>query len=458
MKVFYIFIPALALLTVTFNSCKKQDDFLNQKPNVSLSTISSLNDCQLLLNNEDLFNTNDISLGEISSDDFYLSTGMFARVQIIDQNAYTWAKSIYPVGQNDYDWSLAYQRIYYSNAVLDALGTISHDGNQQTIYNELKGKALFFRGLSFYNLVQTFALPYDSATATKDLGIPLRLSSDLNVPTTRSSESDCYRQIVSDVTAAIPLLSDVPQYRTSPSKAACYGLLGRIYLAMANYSKALSAASTCLSYPFPLVDYNTITPAARSLIINGYFTEDIFHSTLYSYLSITPVFRSLADTNLYKMFDSTDLRKKMLYVQNSTGLYFRGTYDYRAYAYDGIASDEILLIRAECYARASQFGLALADLNTLLENRYRAGTFVPYTLAATGDIVALILTERRKELQYRGLRWTDLRRINKEPKYAVTLSRFVNGVSYTLLPNDIRYALPIPDNEIEVSGIPQNNR
>jgi len=39
-----------------------------------------------------------------------------------------------------------------------------------------------------------------------------------------------------------------------------------------------------------------------------------------------------------------------------------------------------------------------------------------------------------------------------------TVTHVINGVTYTLLPNDKRYALPIPDQEIQLTGIPQNVR
>ncbi|MNX64087.1 SusD family protein [compost metagenome] len=99
----------------------------------------------------------------------------------------------------------------------------------------------------------------------------------------------------------------------------------------------------------------------------------------------------------------------------------------------------------------------MEDLNTLLSKRFGAG-FVPYTATDQKNAILTILKERRKELLFRGLRWMDLRRLNKEPEYAVTLTRIVNGTTYTLPPNDPRYVYPIPPDEIAISGIEQNER
>lgn len=68
-----------------------------------------------------------------------------------------------------------------------------------------------------------------------------------------------------------------------------------------------------------------------------------------------------------------------------------------------------------------------------------------------------ILEERRKELILRGVRWGDIKRLNViEPTIALT--RTVGNEMYQILPNSPRYALPIPNDEIVMSGIEQNER
>jgi len=64
--------------------------------------------------------------------------------------------------------------------------------------------------------------------------------------------------------------------------------------------------------------------------------------------------------------------------------------------------------------------------------------------------------ERRKELIFRGLRWSDLRRLNMDTRFAVTLKRKVNNKEFLLLPKDARYTLQIPISVIKSSGIQQN--
>jgi hypothetical protein len=126
-------------------------------------------------------------------------------------------------------------------------------------------------------------------------------------------------------------------------------------------------------------------------------------------------------------------------------------------AFGGIATDEVYLTRAECYARTGNVASAMSDLNKLMLARWKTGTFVPFTAANAGDALAMILMERRKETPFRGLRWLDLRRLNSEGAN-ITLTRNINGQQYTLPPNDPRYALSIPTDIIALTGMAQNER
>jgi hypothetical protein len=452
---FNLFIISLLLIS----SCKKENNFLNAKPNAALAVPQTLNDLKLLLHNEGTFNIHDPALGEISSDDFYLTssawTGLYTST---DRNAFVWAKQIYDAGANIEDWNLPYKQVYTANTILEELSKIIYPGSQQNQADQIKGCALFYRAIAFYNLLQTFALPYDARTAGSELGIPLRLSSDLNKKVGRAPEQECYDQIIQDLITAVSLLPEIPPYKTQPSKSAANALLSRVYLALGNYSNALQYATACLNSYNSLTDYNSLVPSSNYQLSTSYLAEDIYHSVQVEYDSNSPNYVSITDSTLYRSYTANDLRKSIFFVMNGHLPYFRGTYDTKGYPYSGIATDEVYLIKAECNARLGNTAAAMTDLNNLLIKRWKNNTFLPYTATSSDDALTQILMERRKELLYRGLRWTDLRRLNKDSRFAVTLSRNLNKTLYTLPPNDSRYALPIPDNEIQLSGIPQNIR
>ncbi|MNT38972.1 hypothetical protein D3C71_1410060 [compost metagenome] len=63
------------------------------------------------------------------------------------------------------------------------------------------------------------------------------------------------------------------------------------------------------------------------------------------------------------------------------------------------------------------------------------------------DALNKVLIERRKELVWRaGLRWDDIRRLNKEGAN-ISLSRKLGNETYVLKAGSPQFAFPIPTNE-----------
>jgi hypothetical protein len=208
-----------------------------------------------------------------------------------------------------------------------------------------------------------------------------------------------------------------------------------------------------------LLDYNSLDTTLPFSPFSRFNDEVIFNCTLQS-TDITPLTLTvgLIDTSLYNSYDANDLRKE-LFFKDFGGLSFLGTYDGEFSLFAGIATDEVYLIRAECEARKNDIHHAMNDLNIVLQKRWRSGLFTPFIADTSDDALKIILKERRKELVMRGLRWTDLKRLNKDPRFADTLTRVIGGKIYTLMPNDPRYVYPIPDDVIGFNpDMPQNQR
>ncbi len=204
------------------------------------------------------------------------------------------------------------------------------------------------------------------------------------------------------------------------------------------------------------MDFDTLNAAATFPIVL-FNPEVIFHCTMISFTS-TSFNKAVADSNLYSSYDTNDLRKVIFYKNFSGALRIWGSYSKVTTNFCGLATDEMFLIRAEANARKGNLNNALNDLNTLPSKRYNSNSFIPVTATTADSALTKILIERKKELVFRSLRWSDLRRLNKDPKYAVTLSKTINGQTYTLQPNDPKYVFPIPPDEIRLSGIQQNPR
>lgn len=438
-------------LSVMLVSCKKSD-WYDVKSKSSLVIPASVADFQGLIDNYQVMNVNHVSLGEIASDDAYITDLSFGQLLPKERNAYTWSHNEPYLLLNDWGNGQdgVYLRVYYANLALDGLKKLNSSSDVQ--YNNVKGQALFTRSANLFELAQVFAPPYDPATAANELGIPVRLESDVNIPSKRGSLKDMYDQIINDLKEASNLMPEYALVPTRPSKGAAYALLARIYLSMENYDQAGFYANECLKIAPALLDFNSITTTSPA--IPPYNQEVMFQSLMVNSGGLS--YLSLIDRDLYDSYEANDLRKTKFFLLNANNtVSFNGSYFYAA-PFNGLATDEVYLIRAEANARAGKADAAMGDLNTLLRKRYVTNTYVDKTAGSADDALRKVLAERRKELIRRGQRWLDLRRLNRDERFRKTFTRVVAGNTYTLEPGSYKYTFPIPDDVIEKSGIQQN--
>ncbi|WP_316824727.1 RagB/SusD family nutrient uptake outer membrane protein [Pedobacter miscanthi] len=447
----------LLLSGLLFSSCQKE--FLDKKPDKALLIPTTLEDFTALMDNLSIFNISP-ALQEISADDFYATDAAVAGfTTVVQKNSYLWSGDLY---QNEpcADWNLPYQQIFYSNIILDGLKNLEGVEGSKSAWNTAKGSALFHRAFAFYNLVQLFSRTYDRKTAGEDLGIPLRLTADVNAKVGRATMQQVYDQLTIDLLEAEKLLPQQTRFKSRPSRAAVDALLARVYLGMENYELADKYAASALALNRSLLDYNTISLTASNPFPSSPATDNpevIFYDKLIPY-GFTSSTRATVADELYQLYADKDLRKSIFFA-GTAPFYVKGRYTgSRLQLFGGLAVDELYLIRAESLARLGQFADAMKELNTLLVTRWAKGTFQALNANDAEDALKIILKERRKELAFRGLRWGDLKRLNKDPRFAKTIVRTVAGQLYRLNPGDKRYVLPIPAEEIVASGIVQNER
>lgn len=447
-KVILLFVTMAILLS----SCKK---FLDAKTDKKLVVPESLQDVQALLDSYSLLNAYYPSIGGQSDDDFYLLYNYWNSLSIFNQNNYVWEKESY----NNNEWQYLYQMVLYTNISLETLEKISSTANNLNDWKRIKGAALFFRAYAFFQVAQFYAIPYDKNTASQSPGIPLRLSSDVNFKTQRSTLQEAYDQVIKDYKDAIQLLPVVTAPISRPSKAAAYAALSRTYLTMENYEMAGKFADSCLQLYSVLIDYNALD--TNSTTPFTMFNKEVIFPSRILGTGMLSVDNWKVDSILYRSYDQNDLRRALFYKSNGSSTFgFKGNYDGTTSStmFNGIAVDEIYLIRAECKARLGDKDSAMSDLNTLLIKRWKTSTFSPYIASNKEEALQKVLTERRKELASRCLRWFDLRRLNKNPLTQKTLVRVLNGQIYQLPPNDPRYTQYIPLDIIGMTGMQQNKR
>lgn len=444
----------IALISLIFITSCTKDKWFDHKQNTNQVVPSSVTDFQALLDNI-IMDWNSPYLAEIASDEHYITDVLFNSLNNNEKNAYTWSHS--QPYQSVVDWGISsdgtYTRVYYANLVLDGLKTASDPGNPE--FDDVKGEALFYRAKNFYDASQVYSPAYDSATAATDLGIPLRLESDINIPSARSTVKQAYNQIINDLLQAKDLLPVTPLYKTRPSKPACFALLARVYLSARDYTDAGRYADSCLKLYSTLVDYNTLVYTA-TYPLPIYNVQVIFNCSM-NVGNGPNTYNARIDPVLYSLYDSNDLRKKVMFTVNTDGSVSFKNGNYYNTVFTGMSVEEMYIVRAECSARAGQINAAMSDINTLLKYRYKNGTYIDKTAASASEALSIVLTERRKELLLHGLRWSDLRRFNKDPNTQVTLTRTVAGKTYILAPNSYNYTFPIPDDVISLAPQLQQN-
>ncbi|HTD94925.1 MAG TPA: RagB/SusD family nutrient uptake outer membrane protein [Chitinophagaceae bacterium] len=449
-------ISLIVLLLLLSNSgCKK---FLDEKPDKNLQLPTGIRETQALLDRNDLMNGSCPGYGEASADNQYVTDAGYKRLYTQgDKELYTWGLDIFSGLSSQYHaWSQLYAVIYITNVALDGISKVQRDDKNALQWDNVKGSALVFRARAYQELLFGWTKAYDKATAATDPGIALRMTTDFNERSVRADNETCYRQVTADLTAAAPLLPVQPVHSMRASRPAAYALLARTYLAMREYDSCRKYADLALQLKSTLIDYNTLDASAR-------FPVPRFNAEVIMFNAIPPVSSvsyglGIIDSNLYRSFEPNDLRRQVFFLDLGNGNYeFKGSYNGNYGYHGGEAVDELYLMRAECAARKGQTAAALQDLNTLLAKRWKTNTFVPITATDAQDALKKILVERRKELIYRDLRWMDIKRLNKEGAM-ISLHRTVNGQTYSLAPNDNRFALPFPLDVIQLSGMPQNER
>lgn len=441
-------------------SCEK---FLDKKPDVTIKHPISLDDLNAILNSEQNFNEVSFAHIESGTDDLRILPSHFQRLSNYYKDIYRWASGEDGIREEMvFSWQRPYRQILNCNVVLERLRTII--GGDEHLRRRIEGDALFLRSFTFFMLLQSYSPPYLIGDKDSELGIHLRLSSDVNQITNRSSLIESYNQVLGDLKKAIDLLPEQVSFKTRPNKAAAYALMARIKLTIGDYSAALKYAEECLKRQNQLIDYNLI-----NLHLNFPFfalnEEVIYHAVGAFPSQILNPRQVYVSHELYSLYQDNDLRKLAFFNSKGiNGFSFKGYYSGNGDSFfAGLVIDEVHLIASESLIRTQKINQGIDILNKLRKHRFKKESFTLLRAENELEALKLVLLERRKELPFRGVRWLDLRRLNRDKRFEKTLVRIIpdnsdNLMEVMLPPNDLRYTYLIPDYVIEETGIKQNPR
>ena len=437
----YIIIPAVAV-ALTMGSCGNKLDIEpvdNISSEIALSTPADINNALIgaytVIANGALYGNNLVLLPDIYASPGYVNwTGTFSTFRdISNQNIIATNEDVTRT------WTNAYKAINIANTVLESLDIITDEGQKA----EIEGKALFIRGIMYFELVRLYGLPYETGNANTNLGVPITTKAvkkldDIIKGITRNTVAETYTQAENDLLASISNLGDLPG-----DLAAAQGMLARLYLQQGKYDKARDLANTIIESGDYDLATNLETPFRTPNSSEGVFeiqqseqsnagsSNDGLATFYSSYTNATGGKVGRGDVSIipafYNSYAATDKRRtQMIYEGNGakTGLFTRKWYNY----FDNIPVvrlTELYLTRAECNSR---LGTSTGDspVNDINKLRTRAGID-----ALSSVTLADILTERDKELAFEGYKIHDLKRTKRNVgTYAYNADELVFPIPY----------------------------
>ncbi|WP_298710107.1 RagB/SusD family nutrient uptake outer membrane protein [Chitinophaga sp.] len=424
--------------------------------------------------------TDDVQAG--LNNDVSKSAG-FNRYAAFKQRMYRFdGGQIMDMGAQDSQWEPSYQHIYVYNTVINNVMDVTDATDREK--RRVRAEALVGRAFEYLLLVNLYAKHYDPATAATDFGVPMVLSEDINVPYERVSVAAVYDQIKKDLDMATPDLSEKVPNNFHPLKSVGFAFLSRMYLYMGDYEKALGNANEALKRNATLIDYKNYVniegttfgrvclPADSTGFPNADLNPESVWIRLGSASNGTMHGEVYAPEDLIATYaadlapGATDMRFQLFFCHGSSkfgsgsSVKFPGRELWAPYIEfnTGLSSPEVILIAAECEARVGDKNKALAHLNTLRDMRIKGNQ--PLVAATKDEALRIVLDERRRELRFIGpSRLIDLKRLNKDPRFAKTVTHKHESETWTLAPNDNRYILPVPPRVLAMNpGIPQYDR
>ena len=388
---------------------------------------------------------------------------------------------------NGYDTG-EFTKIFRANMVLESLDNV--DGTEED-KARLKAEAHFLRAYTYWGLANTYCLPY-VAENVDELGLPIKRSTSYEESAVRVSLKETYQFIESDLTEALkcitPLVQDGKNKHWRANTAAVHAFAARYYLHKEDYEQALYYADEVLKEYDVLVDYNT-EMREEDLTGMGFKVPITYEQDFYTnfekriawkemlymrYLSCSQIYSYFPSEELLGLYDKEhDLRYRYHFVEDYVRIWYGCDYEMSVYMFfssnqipTGPTTAEMYLVKAECQARLGQYEEAMRTVNLLRAKRMEPGEWVYLHADNVEDAVLQILDERRREMPF-AQRWYDLRRLNTNAEafddagevirqfYPVTETQInteAELITYTLKKGSRRYALPIPENEIELSN------
>ncbi|TCC82412.1 RagB/SusD family nutrient uptake outer membrane protein [Pedobacter hiemivivus] len=430
-----LIILSAVLLSLSISSCKK---YLDIEP-VGKVIPTTVEDFRALMTSAYLGFPKHKALLAFRTDELTLNN---------DNDNFSAVKDIYSwkdAGQDGltapFPYITFYKSIFYTNQVI---ADVEAKAGKSAETAQLKAEAYLLRAYAHFELLNMYAKPYNSATASTDRGVPISTTIDIEQKFPVATIEAVYNQIFSDLAAGQQLLTvdkwdSGKNYRFS--KRAALALSARIYEFRNEWDKALTTAQAVLTINNELEDLNV----AGSLLPNDYKSKENIMS-LEEVMDSRTSNSSYISAHLLGIYDQTnDLRfHKYFNIQDLNYVSVKGNSDALKITF---RNGEMYLIAAEAALQTGKNDVALQRLLDLKAKRLTPTYFQAEKTKISGltapNLMKEILAERERELAIEGHRWYDLRRYG-QPQITHT----IGTDNFVLIQNDPRYTIRFPKDAI----------
>lgn len=470
MKLFkYIYMGSLLIATT---SCG--NEWLNLEPSTSIETETSINilsDVEFTLNgiysdmqSSDAYSGRLVYYGDVTGDDMQAvslskRTGDYYNLGFTKDN-----------GPSSH-WKNLYSFIQNTNLILNNIDRIDATDDEE-YRDDLKGQALAIRGMALFDLTRIFGYPYTKDNGAS-LGVPIVSKSEgIESKPARNTVAECYTQVISDLTAAVSLLSG-DFNKGKINKWAAMSLLSRVYLYKGDNANALAMAEAAIEGAedegwelWSHDDYALAWAEDATAIAPGEVLFEIVNTTTDSpgkesmgYLNSKSGYDDMCITSSFYALlleDPDDVRLKLLSFDGKKYAY---VFKYQPQEGEVIQDANVPLIRlAETYLNAAEAAVKLGDNETAVKYLDPIVRRANPDKTVEGMTLTLedVLNERRKELVAEGHRMFDIIR------NGMTVERF--DVSNSAIKNTKHFSknlefdwnfhkivLPIPKAEMDTN-------
>ena len=394
-------------------------------------------------------------------DELITDQSVVGNMSFAEKNAFKWEADIFEPDDYPLEYGGFYQQIYIfnlvANGVMDAL-----DGTQEE-RRQILAEARVARAYCYMMLAQFFGKPYNEATASTDLCVPLVLEASTGVAAyTRATVKEIYDFLLHELEEACPDLSEYTLHRQRIYRAAGYAILGRAYMLVYDYAKATVAFDQAealmakSSIRIELFDYHTEMTdwKASDMWTYGFgyptnYTIDNFEIVLNRNVMVS-LGGMLSRAKAYikpeymALFTEGDLRREFYTLNNGTYSNYRK--DYRTIHNEGVDLPSFYLMYAECLARTNNVTKARELVSELRRNRFEPGFgAIPSNVTSGEDLIRFIVEERLREYMATGHRWFDMRRLWNDPLFQDLKSNYTHFdgiVTYTLTEDRLVFRIP----------------